>query len=76
MTQIVTLFLSQLAYQSVIHLFADEVSAIVMDIGSYNVKAGFAGEDAPKAIFPSVRMKNTYTFFSFVMLICLFDIDD
>lgn len=30
------------------------MSAIVMDIGSYNVKAGFAGEDTPKAIFPSL----------------------
>ncbi|KAE9611197.1 putative Actin family [Lupinus albus] len=32
----------------------DEVSAIVVDLGSHTCKAGYAGEDAPKAIFPSV----------------------
>ncbi|CAL9132401.1 unnamed protein product [Musa textilis] len=32
----------------------DEVSAIVLDLGSYTCKAGYAGEDAPKAVFPSV----------------------
>ncbi|CAD5164519.1 unnamed protein product [Musa acuminata subsp. malaccensis] len=31
----------------------DEVSAIVLDLGSYTCKAGYAGEDAPKAVFPS-----------------------
>ncbi|CAN1241766.1 Actin-related protein 4, partial [Linum perenne] len=33
---------------------ADEVSAIVIDLGSHTCKAGYAGEDAPKAVFPSV----------------------
>ncbi|KAL9303552.1 hypothetical protein ACSQ67_020815 [Phaseolus vulgaris] len=32
----------------------DEVSAIVFDLGSHTCKAGYAGEDAPKAVFPSV----------------------
>lgn len=32
----------------------DEVSAIVVDLGSHTCKAGYAGEDAPKAVFPSV----------------------
>ena len=31
----------------------DEVSAIVVDLGSSTVKAGYAGEDTPKAVFPS-----------------------
>mmetsp|Transcript_8166 Transcript_8166/g.20251 ORF Transcript_8166/g.20251 Transcript_8166/m.20251 type:complete len:447 (-) Transcript_8166:267-1607(-) len=31
----------------------DEVSAIVVDMGSSTVKAGYAGEDTPKAVFPS-----------------------
>ncbi|KAJ6749284.1 hypothetical protein OIU79_030225, partial [Salix purpurea] len=31
----------------------DEVSAIVIDLGSHTCKAGYAGEDAPKAVFPS-----------------------
>ena len=33
----------------------DEVNAVVLDIGSYAVKAGYAGEDTPKYVFPSVR---------------------
>ncbi|KAK3008826.1 hypothetical protein RJ639_014400, partial [Escallonia herrerae] len=32
----------------------DEVSAVVLDLGSHTCKAGYAGEDAPKAVFPSV----------------------
>jgi len=32
----------------------DEVAAIVLDLGSHTCKAGYAGEDAPKAVFPSV----------------------
>lgn len=35
---------------------ADEVSAIVIDLGSHTCKAGYAGEDAPKAVFPSVSL--------------------
>ena len=35
-------------------LFSDEVSAIVMDIGSTCTKSGFAGEDCPKFVIPSV----------------------
>lgn len=33
---------------------ADEINAVVLDAGSLNVKAGYAGEDAPKAVFPSL----------------------
>ena len=33
---------------------ADEVNAVVVDVGSHTVKAGFAGEDTPKALFPAV----------------------
>ncbi|KAK5869862.1 hypothetical protein PBY51_024550 [Eleginops maclovinus] len=32
----------------------DEVGALVFDIGSYTVRAGYAGEDCPKADFPTV----------------------
>ncbi|RZB95175.1 Actin-related protein 4 [Glycine soja] len=35
-------------------LSPNEVSAIVIDLGSHTCKAGYAGEDAPKAVFPSV----------------------
>lgn len=31
----------------------DEVGALVLDVGSYTTKAGFAGEDTPKSIFPT-----------------------
>lgn len=31
----------------------DEVGAIVIDIGSHSTRAGYAGEDTPKADFPS-----------------------
>lgn len=34
----------------------DEVSAIVVDSGTYCIKAGYAGEDTPKAVFPSVNI--------------------
>jgi actin beta/gamma 1 len=33
---------------------SDEVAAIVIDGGSALCKAGFAGDDAPRAVFPSV----------------------
>lgn len=32
---------------------ADEVNALVLDIGTCLCKAGYAGDDAPKGIFPS-----------------------
>jgi hypothetical protein len=32
----------------------DEVEAIVMDLGSAMIKAGFAGDDAPRAVFPAI----------------------
>uniref|UniRef100_A0A8C4XAP4 Actin-like 6A n=1 Tax=Erpetoichthys calabaricus TaxID=27687 RepID=A0A8C4XAP4_ERPCA len=37
----------------VIFPFLDEVGALVFDIGSYTVRAGYAGEDCPKADFPT-----------------------
>jgi actin-related protein len=33
---------------------ADEVSAIVIDVGSYSCKEGYTGDDTPKAVFLSV----------------------
>lgn len=32
----------------------DEVSGLVFDLGSSIVKAGFAGDDAPRAVFPTI----------------------
>ena len=34
--------------------YDDEVAALVLDGGSMFFKAGFAGDDAPRAVFPSV----------------------
>ena len=34
----------------------DEVSAIVMDVGTHSVKAGYAGQDTPSAVFSSVSV--------------------
>ena len=33
----------------------DEVGAVCFDIGSHTVRAGFAGEDAPKVSFIILR---------------------
>ncbi len=38
---------------SALTLPADEVNAIVLDIGTYQAKAGYAGEDAPKFSCPT-----------------------
>jgi hypothetical protein len=35
-------------------LIMDDVVAIVLDMGSVSVKAGFHNEDAPRAVFSSV----------------------
>lgn len=32
----------------------EEVAALVVDNGSGMCKAGFAGDDAPRAVFPSI----------------------
>lgn len=34
-------------------LFVDEVSALVVDIGTSSVRAGYAGDDTPRAIIPT-----------------------
>eukprot|EP00198_Chlamydomonas_reinhardtii_P007333 XP_001696669.1 actin-related protein [Chlamydomonas reinhardtii] len=34
-------------------LFADEVNALVLDLGTHTFKAGYSGDDTPKAVFPS-----------------------
>ena len=34
----------------------DEVRSLVVDIGFSTVKAGMAGDDAPRAVFPCKRL--------------------
>jgi len=41
----------------------DEVSALVMDVGTHSVKAGYAGQDTPNAVFSSVSYSYRTIFF-------------
>jgi hypothetical protein len=46
-------------------LSSDEVSAVVLDVGTNLTKFGFAGDDSPKAVFPSVReIRLSFLFFA------------
>ena len=48
--------LDQHSISYVVVYFQDEIGALVMDIGTTNTKCGFAGEDNPKAYFPTVNV--------------------
>ena len=39
----------------------EEVQALVIDNGSGMCKAGFAGDDAPRAVFPSIVGRPRHT---------------
>jgi actin-related protein len=39
----------------------DDIGAIVADIGSFSTRIGFAGDDTPRAYFPSVRISQEYS---------------
>ena len=41
-------------------MFDDEIAALVIDNGSGMCKAGFAGDDAPRAVFPSIVGRPIY----------------
>lgn len=41
-------------------VYNDEVAAVVLDNGSGMCKAGFAGDDAPRAVFPAVVGRPKY----------------
>jgi len=47
---------------------SDEVSAIVLDLGSHSVKAGYAGEDQPKSVFPSVSLNLYFMNWQLILL--------
>jgi len=47
----------------------DEVGAIVLDLGSNTTKGGYAGEDSPKTLFPSVEISNLFST-NFFLLVC------
>ena len=45
---------ARLAQNSNNNVDAGEVSAIVIEAGSSMTRGGFAGDDAPRAVFPSI----------------------
>ena len=47
----------------------DEVAALVVDNGSGMCKAGFAGDDAPRAVFPSIVGRPRHQVSHFIILI-------
>ena len=49
---------------------SDEVQALVIDNGSGMCKAGFAGDDAPRAVFPSIVGTFYFLLAFFLNLIC------
>merc|ERR1712131_255248 len=49
-----SLFVTRSKKQTLIIMCDEEVAALVVDNGSDMCKAGFAGDDAPRAVFPSI----------------------
>jgi actin-like protein 6A len=44
----------RMSKQRVVALPSEDVGAVVVDIGSFETRVGFAGEDSPKAVYPSL----------------------
>lgn len=49
----------------------DDVAALVIDNGSGMCKAGFAGDDAPRAVFPSIVGRPRHQVRTFLILLIL-----
>lgn len=58
--QFTTALISSNNYQILPTKMCDDVSALVVDNGSGMCKAGFAGDDAPRAVFPSIVGRPRY----------------
>jgi actin-related protein len=41
-------------------VFNEDITAVVIDNGSGMVKGGFAGDDAPRAVFPALTGRPRY----------------
>ena len=50
----------------------DDVQALVVDNGSGMCKAGFAGDDAPRAVFPSIVGRPKHPGVSYSVFVNLF----
>jgi hypothetical protein len=48
----------------------DDIGAVVAEIGHYSTKIGWAGDDAPRSYFPSVRILVFSRTFSFSVARC------
>lgn len=42
-------------------MLADEVNSLVLDLGTYQCRIGYGGDDTPKAFFPSVSLANAFS---------------
>lgn len=42
-------------------MHTDEVFSVIADLGTQTSRFGYAGEDCPKAVFPSVRLSAQLT---------------
>ena len=51
-------------------VFNDDISAVVIDNGSGMVKGGFAGDDAPRAVFPALTGRPRYQVSVFMEIAC------
>ena len=49
------------------NVYDDEIAAVVIDNGSGMVKAGFAGDDAPRGVFPAVTGRPRYQVTSLIL---------
>ena len=49
-----TVVVLQRCYSSKTNMCDEDTAALVVDNGSGMCKAGFAGDDAPRAVFPSI----------------------
>ena len=49
------------------NVYDDEIAAVVIDNGSGMVKAGFAGDDAPRGVFPAVTGRPRYQVKSLIL---------
>ena len=43
-----------------INMMEEDIASVVIDNGSGMCKAGFAGDDAPRAVFPAVTGRPRY----------------
>ena len=62
-------------------VFNDDITAVVIDNGSGMVKGGFAGDDAPRAVFPALTGRPRYQvrlfikdFLALSYLLCFYSI--